>query len=99
MFDAFSKTETFLPEGPAAAARLLEPALAQAAGAAVEPVSLTIDYAASARAGEPVSIEAGLDRATRTLAFAYARILAKDGQVIAAGSAVFRKVTDITKAA
>lgn len=94
-----TKTHTTLPEGAAAAARLLEPALALAAGADVEPVSLTIDYASSATAGQAVVIEAGLDRATRTLAFAYARLLTEQGEVIATGSAVFRRVTDITKAA
>lgn len=92
-------SQTVLPDGPAAAARLLEPALEAAAGAGVEPVSLTIDYAAQVAAGAPVTVEAGLDRATRTLAFAYARLLTKEGQVIATGAAVFRRVTDITKAA
>lgn len=93
------RRQTVLPEGPAAAARLLEPALEEAAGIGAEPVSLTIDYAAPFAAGEPVSVEAGLDRATRTLAFAYARLLTGTGDVIATGSAVFRRVTDITKAA
>ena len=92
-------SQTVLPDGPAAAARLLEPALASAAGEGAEPVSLTIDYAASVAAGSPVTVEAGLDRATRTLAFAYARLLTKEGQVIATGAAVFRRLTDITKAA
>ena len=93
------RRQTILPDGPAAAARLLEPVLAEAVGGDVEPVSLTLDYATSARAGEAVSLEAGVDRATRTLAFVYGRLLTKDGDVIATGSAVFRRVTDITKAA
>ena len=99
MSDDLIRTQTILPEGPAAAARLLEPALAQAAGADVQPVSLTIDYATLAAAGQSVSVEAGLDRATRTLAFAYARLLTDKGEVIATGSAVFRRLTEITKAA
>ena len=98
MSDDLIRTQTILPEGPAAAARLLEPALAQAAGADVQPVSLTIDYATLAAAGQSVSVEAGLDRATRTLAFAYARLLTDKGEVIATGSAVFRRLTEITKA-
>lgn len=92
------RRQTVLPEGPAAAARLLEPALEEAAGAEAEPVSLTIDYAAAVRPGQGVNIEAGLDRATRTLAFVYARLLTEKGDVIATGSAVFRRGTDITKA-
>jgi acyl-coenzyme A thioesterase PaaI-like protein len=100
MFDAFSsKTSAVLPDGPAAAAQLLEPALAAVAGPGAEPVSLTLDYAASARAGAVVTVEAGLDRATRTLAFAYARLVDMEGSVIATGAAVFRRVTEITKAA
>jgi acyl-coenzyme A thioesterase PaaI-like protein len=99
MFDAFPKTETLMPEGPAAAARLLEPALAQAAGPGVEPVSLTIDYGAVPAAGAAIVVEAGLERATRTLAFAHARLLTAEGVVVASGSAVFRRLTEITKAA
>lgn len=99
MTDDIIRRQTILPDGPAAAARLLEPILAEAAGEGAVPVSLTLDYAASARAGEGVCVEAGLDRATRTLAFVYGRLLTKGGDVIATGSAVFRRVTDITKAA
>ena len=91
--------QTILPEGPAAAARLLEPALTQAAGEGAQPVSLTIDYASAVTAGQAVTVEAGLDRATRTLAFAYARLLTDKGEVIATGSAVFRRIAEITKAA
>lgn len=93
------RRQTVLPEGPAAAARLLEPGLEEAAGAGAEPVSLTIDYAAPVASGQAVIVEAGLERATRTLAFAYARLLTESGDVIATGSAVFRRLTDITKAA
>ena len=87
-----------VPEGPAAAARLLEPALAEAAGAGAEPVSLTLDYAAPVAAGASVRIEAELDRATRTLAFVYGRLLSESGAVVATGSAVFRRVVDVAGA-
>ena len=80
-----------VPEGPAAAARLLEPVLAEAAGDGAEPVSLTLDYAALVAAGASVRIEAELDRATRTLACVYGRLLNESGAVIATGSAVFRR--------
>ena len=66
---------------------------AGAAGPDVEPVSLTIDYAAPAVPGTQVSVEAALDRATRTLAFVFGRVLSADGTVLATGSAVFRRVS------
>ena len=99
MTDDIIRRQTILPDGPAAAARLLEPVLVEAAGEGAAPVSLTLDYAASARPGAAVSVEARLDRATRTLAFVYGRLLTERGDVIATGTAVFRRVTDITKAA
>jgi acyl-coenzyme A thioesterase PaaI-like protein len=84
--------QTVFPEGPAAAAGLLEPALAQAAGDGAEPVSLTIDYGVAATPGARVSVEAGVDRATRTLVFAYGRVLSEEGAVLATGAAVFRRI-------
>jgi len=93
MFDQISETTIVLPEGPGAVARLLEPALAQAAGPGVESVSLTLDYTASAVPGTRVTVEAELERATRTLAFVFGRILGPDQQVLATGSAVFRRVS------
>jgi acyl-coenzyme A thioesterase PaaI-like protein len=92
MFDHISDTTISLPDGPAAAARLLEPALAQAAGPNVESVSLTLDYGAPAVPGTRVTVEAELERATRTLAFVFGRIVGADGSVLATGSAVFRRV-------
>ena len=71
--------------------------MAGAAGVGVEAVSLTLDYGRSIAAGDPVVAEAGVDRATRTLAFVYGRLLTEKGDVIATGAAVFRKITDITK--
>lgn len=84
--------QTAFPDGPAPAAGLLEPALAQVAGEGAEPVSLAIDYGVSAAPGSPVNVEAGVERATRTLVFAYGRVLAQDGAVVATGAAVFRRV-------
>ncbi|CAN7574686.1 hypothetical protein LJR164_004129 [Phenylobacterium sp. LjRoot164] len=84
--------ETAFPAGPAPAASLLEPALTQVAGEGAEPVSLTIDYGSAAAAGAVVNVEAGVERATRTLVFAYGRVLAQDGAVLATGAAVFRRI-------
>ena len=89
--DLVSRQAVF-PTGPAPAAGLLEPALAQVAGEGAEPVSLTIDYGIAAAPGAPVNVEASVERATRTLVFAYGRVLAQDGAVLATGAAVFRRV-------
>ncbi|HEX5377623.1 MAG TPA: hotdog fold domain-containing protein [Phenylobacterium sp.] len=79
------------PDGPAAAALLLQPLLTEAVGAGARPVSLTLDYGAPLQAGEPVSVEAWVDRATRTLVFAHARATLGSGALAASGSAVFRR--------
>lgn len=89
--DVISQQATF-PDGPAPVASLLEPALARAAGPDAEPVSLTLDYGLAAQPGAAVSVEAGVDRATRTLVFAYGRVLNGEGAVLATGAAVFRRV-------
>lgn len=74
----------------AAAAALVEGPLAEAAGPGAWPVSLTLDYGAPLTPGEAVRIEAAVDRATRTLVFANARVLrAGDGTLLATASAVF----------
>lgn len=84
------------PEGPSAAAALLEAALAEMLGAAAIPVSLTLDYGPTLAAEEAVRLEAHVDRQTRTLAFAHARIIrTHDGAVAAAASAVFRRAPSI----
>lgn len=88
-----------VPDGPAAVARLMEPLLAEAAGEGSEPVSITFDYGPAGAAGQAVSVEAVVERATRTLVFVVGRILAADGAVLATGSAVFRKPAAITAAA
>jgi acyl-coenzyme A thioesterase PaaI-like protein len=80
------------PDGPAPAAALLEPAMAGAIGEAAAPVSLTLDYGAPLIAGETVTIESWVERATRTLVFVHGRVLKGDGALAATGSAVFRKL-------
>lgn len=85
------RREAVTPEGAAAVAMLLQPVLAEAVGADAQPVSLTLDYGPSLGAGEPVSVEAWIDRATRSLVFAHARILDRAGVLAASGSAVFRR--------
>ena len=87
------RREATLPEDAAAAAILLQPLLAQAAGADAHPVSLTLDYGAPVAPGAAVALEAWVDRATRTLVFAHGRLLTASGEVAASGSAVFRRVT------
>jgi len=85
------RREAVAPEGAAAVAMLLQPVLAEAVGAGAQSVSLTLDYGAPLNAGQAVSVEAWIDRATRTLVFAHARILDRTGALAASGSAVFRR--------
>ncbi len=85
------RREAVTPEGAAAVAMLLQPVLAEAVGAEAQAVSLTLDYGAPLKTGEAVSVEAWIDRATRTLVFAHARILDRTGALAASGSAVFRR--------
>ena len=81
-----------LPQGPAAVAAVFEPLLAEAAGPGTTPLSLTLDYGAAGIAGEAVRVEAGLDRATRSLAFVSGDLLrVADGALLASASAVFRR--------
>jgi acyl-coenzyme A thioesterase PaaI-like protein len=98
MIENLLRHETILPAAPAAAAALIEPLLTQAAGMGAEPVSLTLDYGAPFRPGEAVIVEAGVDRATRTLVFAYGRLLTLEGTVLATGSAVFRRAAEPARA-
>ena len=85
-------SDSVAPQGPGAAASLLEPALAAVAGADAFPVSLTLDYGRAIAAGESVTVEAWIDRATRTLVFAYGRVLRRaDGALLASGAALFRR--------
>ena len=93
---ALLRREATWPDAAAAAAMLLQPLLAEAAGADARPVSLTLDYGAPAEAGAPVTLEAQVERATRTLVFAHGRLLTASGEVAASGSAIFRRVTGQT---
>ncbi len=86
------RTAGHAPAGPGAAAALMEVALAAASGEALAPVSLTLDYAAPLAAGEAVTLEAAVERTTRTLVFAHGRVLRADGALAATGSAVFRRL-------
>jgi len=90
------RRQAALPDGPAAAAILLQPLLAEAAGEDAQAVSLTLDYGVAPETGAPVALEAWVDRATRTLVFAHGRLLTSAGEVAASGSAVFRRVTPQT---
>ena len=85
------RREATVPDGPAAVALLLQPLLAEVVGADGRSVSLTLDYGAPIAAGEAVTLEAWVDRATRTLVFAHAQLLTASGEVAASGSAVFRR--------
>ncbi|MGQ3016683.1 PaaI family thioesterase [Phenylobacterium sp.] len=86
------RTAGQVPTGPGAAAALIEVALAAASGEALAPVSLTLDYGAPLQAGEAVTLEALVERTTRTLVFAHGRVLKADGALAASGSAVFRRL-------
>ncbi|MBA4795031.1 PaaI family thioesterase [Phenylobacterium sp.] len=87
-----------VPDQPAACAVLLETALARASGEDVAAVSLTLDYGAPVAAGDEVTVEAWIDRATRTLVFAHGRVVKADGALAASGSAVFRRAVAATPA-
>lgn len=84
------RTET-LSTQPAALAALLEPALAEVAGAGAAPVSISIDYGQAAASGEALTLEADVERMTRTLVFANARVRTVTGALVANASAVFRR--------
>jgi acyl-coenzyme A thioesterase PaaI-like protein len=71
-------------------ASLLEDALRQIAGPDAEPTSMTVDYGAAAEAS---TSKAWIERSTRSLVFAQAEARTEDGSLVAAASAVFRRVT------
>lgn len=71
-------------------AALLEDALRQIAGPGAEPTSMTVDYGAAA---QPLVAKAWIERSTRSLVFAQAEARTPDGAMVAAASAVFRRVT------
>jgi acyl-coenzyme A thioesterase PaaI-like protein len=74
----------------ASPAALLEDALRDIAGPDAAPTSITIDYGVAAR---PDGVRAWIERSTRSLVFAQAEVRAADGALVAAASAVFRRVT------
>lgn len=74
----------------ASTAALLENALRDIAGPDALPTSITIDYAAVA---QPEGARAWIERSTRSLVFAQAEARTGDGALVAAASAVFRRVT------
>lgn len=80
-----------VPEGSAAAAALIQPQLARAAGDDAQAVSLSLDYGPALVPGQIVRVEAWIERATRTIVFAQGRILGPDGALAVQASAVFRR--------
>lgn len=76
-------------------AALLEDALRQIAGSDAEPTSMTVDYGAArpSATDKPLAGKAWIERSTRSLIFAQAEARTEDGNLVAAASAVFRRVT------
>lgn len=69
----------------------LETALAEAAsadGRTVVPVSFTLDYGVAADG--PLTVEARIDRATKSIVFVHGEALTADGRRAATASGVFR---------
>lgn len=87
-----------VPDGPAWAARLLEPLLAEISGEGAAAVSINYDFGPVVAPGAAVVAEAWIDRATRTIVFAGARLKGADGAQLAQASAVFRRVAPPAKA-
>ncbi|MCC7267571.1 MAG: hypothetical protein IT546_09570 [Caulobacteraceae bacterium] len=69
-------------------AAALEAALKDLVGD-LPPVTMTLDY--GAEPAGPVTVQAAIDRTTRTLVFARAEAIAEDGALALTASAVFRK--------
>ena len=76
----------------ASTAALLEDALREIAGADAHPTSMTVDYGAAAQVS---TSKAWIERSTRSLVFAQAEARTEDGNLVAAASAVFRRVTSV----
>lgn len=76
----------------ASIAAQLEDALREIAGADAQPTSMTVDYGAVV-AGGALAGKAWIERSTRSLVFAQAELRTEDGNLAAAASAVFRRVT------
>jgi acyl-coenzyme A thioesterase PaaI-like protein len=76
----------------ASIAAQLEDALREIAGPDAQPTSITVDYGAAV-AGGALAGKAWVERSTRSLVFAQAELRTEDGNLAAAASAVFRRVT------
>jgi len=76
-------------------AALLEAALREIAGPDAQPTSMTVDYGAASSSvdGQASGSKAWIERSTRSLVFAQAEARDAEGNLVAAASAVFRKVT------
>lgn len=85
------RRDAVAPPGPGAVAALVEPPLLELAGPGGAVVSMTADFGRAMRGGEPVSVEAWADRATRSLVFAQAELRAADGAVLAHVSVVLQR--------
>jgi acyl-coenzyme A thioesterase PaaI-like protein len=74
-------------------AALLEDALREIAGPGAEPTSMTVDYGPTVEpAAAKARAKAWIERSTRSLVFAQAEVRTTDGALVAAASAVFRRV-------
>lgn len=70
-------------------AAALEAALKDLVGGDLPPVTMTLDYGVEQEG--PVTVQAAIDRTTRTLVFARAEAVGADGALAVSASAVFRK--------
>ncbi len=76
--------------GMGALATALEPILVEAAGPGVSCVSVSLELAEPPHDQRVLQVEAWVERATRTLVFAAARVQV-DGKSVAAASAIFSR--------
>lgn len=73
--------------------RVVHEEAAKAAGATVEPISVTIDVTGRSRGDEPISFAANIDRKTRTIVFAGGEART-DAATVMTATAVYRILTD-----
>lgn len=83
-----------VPVDPAGIAALVQARLSAMAGEGFRPISLALDFGPGGGTAMTAKLEAWVDRRTRSLAFVRAKLMAPDGQMIAAGSAVFSRPPD-----
>jgi hypothetical protein len=85
--------ETAFAGKPGEAAAVLEPLLlACVTGASL--LSTTFDYGPAPGQAEPVGAEAWVERTTRTLTFAHARLVTPEGAVLVTCSAVLKNAAE-----